>query len=63
MQFLLSRQNPDGSWGDMNETDIYHRYHPTWTAIDGLRRYAWRGERLSFPRLKAMLLAMNKQST
>ena len=61
MQFLLSRQNPDGSWGNMNEDDIYHRYHPTWTAIDGLRQYAWRGERLSFPRLKPMLLALNRQ--
>lgn len=60
MQFLLSRQNPDGSWGDTGEDDIYHRYHPTWTAIDGLREYAWRGERLSFPALKRMLLALNK---
>lgn len=59
MEFLLSRQNPDGSWGDMNEEDLYHRYHPTWTAIDGLRQYAWRGERLSFPRLKPMLQEMN----
>ena len=23
--------------------DIYARYHPTWTAIDGLREYAWHG--------------------
>ena len=61
MDFLLSRQNPDGSWGDMDEADIYHRYHPTWTAIDGLREYAWRGERLSFPRLMPMLQAMNGQ--
>lgn len=61
MEFLLSRQNPDGSWGDMKEDDIYHRYHPTWTAIDGLRQYAWRGLRLSFPRLRPMLLALNSQ--
>jgi hypothetical protein len=38
---LLSKQNPDGSWGDMKSGDIYDRYHPTWTAIDGLRDYAW----------------------
>ena len=43
-QFILSRQNPDGSWGDPNTTDIYARYHPTWTAIDGLRDYPWRPE-------------------
>ncbi|MDT4951906.1 MAG: hypothetical protein QOJ02_44 [Acidobacteriota bacterium] len=61
MEFLLSRQNEDGSWGDMNAEDIYERYHPTWTAIDGLRQYAWRGERLSFPRLMTMLQAMNRQ--
>lgn len=61
MKYLLSSQNPDGSWGDMNAENIYERYHPTWTAIDGLRQYAWRGERLSFPRLMPMLEAMNRQ--
>jgi hypothetical protein len=59
MEFLLSCQNADGSWGDPQAEDVYERYHPTWTAIDGLRQYAWRSERLSFPRLKPMLLAMN----
>ena len=59
MEFLLSSQNDDGSWGDMKEKDAYHRYHPTWTAIDGLREYAWRGQRLSFPKLKPMLQKMN----
>jgi hypothetical protein len=45
---LLSRQNPDGSWGDLASRDIYDRYHPTWTAIDGLREYRWeKSERLS----------------
>jgi hypothetical protein len=39
--FLLSRQNPDGSWGDMKDPDPYGRYHPTWTALDGLRDYRW----------------------
>ncbi|HKR00127.1 MAG TPA: hypothetical protein VJT09_05610 [Pyrinomonadaceae bacterium] len=62
MDFLLSRQNADGSWGDVDAEDVYERYHPTWTAIDGLRDYAWRGERLSFPRLMPKLLAMNRQS-
>jgi hypothetical protein len=38
---LLSQQNSDGSWGDMADPDPYARYHPTWTAIDGLRDYLW----------------------
>jgi hypothetical protein len=43
----------------MAAKDLYHRYHPTWTAIDGLRLYRWRGERLSFQRLLPTLRAMN----
>jgi hypothetical protein len=39
--FLLSVQNPDGSWGDMHDRDPYGRYHPTWTSVDGLREYRW----------------------
>ena len=39
--FLLSTQNSDGSWGSRGDPDIYGRYHPTWTAIDGLRDYRW----------------------
>ncbi|MGH9662847.1 MAG: hypothetical protein ACRD9L_00310 [Bryobacteraceae bacterium] len=49
VEYLLSRQNADGSWGDPAATDVYDRYHSTWTAIDGLREYAWHGERVSFP--------------
>jgi hypothetical protein len=41
LDFLLRTQNPDGSWGDMRDKDPYGRYHPTWTAIDGLRDYRW----------------------
>ncbi len=55
MDYLLSCQNPDGSWGDLDADDMYRRYHPTWTAIDGLRDYAWRGKRLSFPRFASLL--------
>ena len=55
-EYLLSKQNSDGSWGEMTTDDIYARYHPTWTAIDGLREYAWRGEGLSFPKLKPWLV-------
>jgi hypothetical protein len=55
-EYLLSAQNPDGSWGDMADTDIYKRYHPTWTSVNGLMDYAFpKGERVSFPAaLKAM---------
>jgi hypothetical protein len=45
VEYLLATQNPDGSWGDMKADDIYLRYHPTWTAIDGLRDYKWKGRR------------------
>jgi hypothetical protein len=49
-EFLLSVQNADGSWGDANDQDIYKRYHPTWTSVNGLMDYAWpKGEGPSFP--------------
>ena len=53
--FLLAEQNEDGSWGDPDEKNIRTRCHTTWTAIDGLRTYAWRGERLSLPEAKSVL--------
>jgi hypothetical protein len=43
----MQEQNDDGSWGDPGEENIRTRCHTTWTAIDGLRAYAWRGERVS----------------
>jgi hypothetical protein len=54
-RYLLAEQNEDGSWGDPDEENIRTRCHTTWTAIDGLRTYAWRGERLSCPELKSIL--------
>jgi len=54
VDYLLSRQNPDGSWGDM-DAEIYTRYHSTWTAVDGLRQYANRGERLRYPEMRTLL--------
>jgi hypothetical protein len=59
LDYLLTEQNEDGSWGDLETENIYQRYHPTWTAIDGLREYRWRGERISFPELMPLLKAMN----
>jgi hypothetical protein len=55
MQYLLSRQNTDGSWGDLDSNDIYDRYHPTLTAVNGLREYSWTITRLSFPALEPAL--------
>jgi hypothetical protein len=40
-EYLLADQNRDGSWGDVEDPSVYGRYHPTWTAIDGLREYRW----------------------
>lgn len=54
--YLLSHQNSDGSWGDINDNDLYGRYHPTLTAVSGLCDYMWKGERLSFPAAKPMLI-------
>ena len=51
VEFLLSTQNADGSWGDREAEDGYDRYHPTLTAVNGLRDYNWKERRLVFPRL------------
>jgi hypothetical protein len=59
LDYLLTEQNTDGSWGELKTKDIYQRYHPTWTAIDGLREYRWRGERISFPKLMSLLKSMS----
>ena len=55
MDYLLARQNRDGSWGNTREKDIYLRYHPTWNAVAALSEYSWRGEGLSHPELKPLL--------
>ncbi|MDQ2898527.1 MAG: hypothetical protein M3Y07_01855 [Acidobacteriota bacterium] len=55
LNFLMRTQDPDGSWGDPKDRDVYNRYHATWTAIDGLREYNWHGEGLSFPDLQDLL--------
>ncbi|HKQ53395.1 MAG TPA: hypothetical protein VJT74_13555 [Pyrinomonadaceae bacterium] len=55
MEYYLTHQNPDGSWGAVAEKDIYLRYHPTWNAVAGLSEYGWRGEGLSFPEVRPLL--------
>ncbi len=56
MEYYLSHQNADGSWGEVAAEDIYERYHPTWNAVAGLSEYSWRlGEGLSFPSVRPLL--------
>ena len=56
MEYYLSHQNADGSWGAVNAKDIYDRYHPTWNAVAGLSEYTWKyGEGLSFPEVRPLL--------
>ena len=54
-KYLLAEQNKDGSWGDPDEDNIRTRCHTTWTAIDGLRSYAWHGERVSHKAIKSLM--------
>jgi len=63
VEYYLSHQNRDGSWGKLNEEDIYDRYHPTWNAIAGLSDYEWRaGEGLSFPEVRPLLERWNLEN-
>jgi hypothetical protein len=41
IEYLLASQNPDGSWGDPREADVYVRYHSTWTALNGIQSFRW----------------------
>jgi hypothetical protein len=46
-EFLLKRQNDDGSWGAAIGEDIYARYHPTWSAVCGLMDFNGQGEKVT----------------
>lgn len=64
MEYYLSHQNADGSWGDVRAEDIYDRYHPTWNAIAGLSEYSWRaGEGLSFPEIMPLLQQWERENS
>jgi hypothetical protein len=56
VEYLLSTQNRDGSWGDENDPDPHTRYHAAWTALDALREYDWR-ERTVWPESVRAVLA------
>ena len=62
INYYLSHQNRDGSWGYTDEEDIYERYHPTWNAIAGLSEYQQQaGEGLSFPEARPLLELWNRK--
>lgn len=53
--FLLARQNRDGSWGETDTDNVYANYHTTLAAAGGLMEVRWRAERLVFPEVKPLL--------
>lgn len=42
---LMASQNEDGSWGEAEDSDVYNRYHATWTAISALIDCRFAGEK------------------
>jgi hypothetical protein len=60
MEYYLTHQHRDGSWGKMY---MPNRYHPTWNGISGLSEYEWQtGEGLSFPEIRPLLEGWNRQT-
>jgi hypothetical protein len=55
VEYLLARQNADGSWGDERESDVYMRYHPTWGAVAALSEFAFHGYAPRHARFKTLL--------
>jgi len=41
VEYLLSAQNRDGSWGNLSDKDSYDRYHTTWTAVAAIQDFQW----------------------
>lgn len=60
VEFLLQRQNSDGSWGRKQNPDPYASYHTTWTAMNGVMQYEWRGEGTIFPEALRRIRAGNQ---
>ena len=54
VRYLLSRQNADGSWGELDEY-AYDWHHVTLAAVNGLDEYLWRGANLCFPKVAPFL--------
>jgi hypothetical protein len=54
MEYLLARQNADGSWGDASQRDVYLRYHPTWNGVAALSNYAWRADGPTPSKMRAL---------
>jgi hypothetical protein len=53
VEYLLSAQNPDGSWGDPADKDLYSRYHTTWTGQGAIQEFRWK-KVLACPERKAI---------
>jgi len=49
IEYLLSAQNPDGSWGDLSDKDPYDRYHTTWTGQGAIQEFHWTKKVLTCP--------------
>jgi hypothetical protein len=58
VRYLLSCQNPDGSWGELDIDDVYVCHHTTITALNGLGEYLWRGTKLPLPRVAQFLATL-----
>ena len=63
VEYELSHQNADGSWGDAPSENLYTRYHSTWTAVDGLREYEFHGDQLRRPELLQIINPPGKITT
>jgi hypothetical protein len=50
IDFLMAAQNRDGSWGTVQDSNIYQRYHSTWTAVTACATSPFRGEGRASPR-------------
>lgn len=60
VNFLMSHQHADGSWGEL---DLRDRYHATWNGIAAIGDFSWSGgQNLSFPELRTEIEKWNRES-